>query len=91
VEDDVVDAADVGGAAELFVELARQCSDGRLAGLDLAAGEFPEQRHRLIGAALGEEDASITVAAERGNDELSGAGRVRHGSLLLGKISGILP
>ena len=82
----------VGGAAELFFELARQRRDRRLAGLDLAAGEFPEQRHRLIGASLGQEDASFTVAAERGDDELSGASRVRHGvAFFSAKFPRILP
>ena len=79
MEDDLLDALDAGDAAELFGELARQGIDGRLARLDFAAGEFPLKAHRLIGAALRQEDAAGVVAAERGDDQFSGARRGIHG------------
>jgi hypothetical protein len=78
VEDDFLDPADARAAAELLLDFAGQRVDGRFAGLDLAAGEFPQQRHRLIGAPLRQKDSPVGIAAERGDDELSGARRGRH-------------
>jgi hypothetical protein len=78
VEHDFLDLADARAAAELLAELAHQRVDGRLAGLDLSAGKFPQQRHRLIGASLRQKDAPLGVPAERGHDELSRARRGRH-------------
>jgi len=42
-----------------------------VAGLDLAAGELPIERHRLILAALREQNASAGVADERGDHQLA--------------------
>ena len=90
MEDDVVDAADARAAPELFTQLARKRVDGRLAGLDLSAGEFPLERHRLIGAPLRHENATRVVAAERGDHQFSGSGRPRH-LAFLAHFRGILP
>ena len=49
-------AADDGGDAELFVELAGEGLFRGLAGLDLAAGELPLEAHGLVGPALADED-----------------------------------
>jgi len=41
--------------AELFVEFTRQSLFRALAGLNLAAGKFPLERHGLIGASLADK------------------------------------
>jgi hypothetical protein len=51
VKHDVVDAIDLDLATQLLAHLAHERVGRRLAGLHLAAGELPEARHRLIGAA----------------------------------------
>jgi hypothetical protein len=48
--------ADFGGDAELFIEFAGQGFFRTLAGLDLAAGKLPLQGHRLVWAALADQD-----------------------------------
>jgi hypothetical protein len=78
VEDHFRDAADLGAAAELLVELAHQRVDRRFARLHFSAGKFPQQRHRLIGPSLRQKDVPVGVLAERGHDELSRARRGRH-------------
>src|SRR5262249_41429753 len=55
--------------AELLLELADQRRLGRLAHLDLAAGELPQARHRAPGRALGDQHASIRVNERAGGDE----------------------
>jgi len=44
--------ADGGLDAQFLVQLAGQSLLRALAGLDLTAGKFPQQRHRLVGTAL---------------------------------------
>ena len=54
---DVRDARANGGAdAEFLVQFADECLLGAFAGLDLAAGKLPLQRHRLIRTALTDQD-----------------------------------
>jgi hypothetical protein len=63
--------ADDGCNAEFLAEFAGQSLFGAFAGLDLAAGELPLERHGLIGAALADEDLAIRAFAaedERRND-----------------------
>ncbi len=57
--------------ADLLMQFADQGRFRPLAGLDLAAGKLPLERHGLIGAALADEDLAIGAIAaqdERGND-----------------------
>lgn len=63
------EAGDPGADAELLVELADQRFLRRLAGLDLAAGKFPEAGELLAGGALGEQDAAVGVEKRAGGDE----------------------
>lgn len=58
VDDGGEGADDVGVAAEFLVEFAAQCGLRRLAGLELAAGEFPFEGEVFVRGALGDEDAA---------------------------------
>ena len=59
-------AADLGGDAELFVELAGEGLLGGFAQFDLAAGELPLEAHGLVGAALADEDLGLLALAGGG-------------------------
>ncbi len=61
VEERFEGARDRDGAAEFFGELAVEGGGGGLAGLDFAAGEFPEQAEVFVGGALGDENAAGVV------------------------------
>ena len=82
VEDDLVDAPTRAPQPSSSCSSRTERVDGRLAGLDLAAGKFPHERHRLIGAPLRQQDAARVVAAERGDHQLSRSGRSRHFAFL---------
>src|SRR4029077_7719859 len=58
----------------LLAQLARQRVDGRLAGLDLAAGQLPEVRQVRVGPPARQEDCALGVEDQRGNDQLAGTG-----------------
>src|SRR5262245_65724374 len=55
--------------AELLLELADQGLFGALARLDLAAGKFPQARHRFAGGALGDQHAAVRVNEGAGGDQ----------------------
>lgn len=46
--------------AELFVQFAGQCLLRAFAGLDFSTRKLPQRRHRLIGAALTDQNLSAT-------------------------------
>ncbi len=75
-------AADGGGDAELFIELAGEGDLGAFAGLDFAAGTLPLERHGLIGAALADED--FIAAQHEGRNDETQRGRARE---LLGSFA----
>ena len=81
----VVDADQRPGGANLDAQLLLQLSAerglGRLAGLDLAAGELPVQGQRLVLAALGEQHLAVLTGDQGGDDELAGTRRAIHGLL----------
>jgi hypothetical protein len=54
-------ANDEGVAVEFLAEFAEQSGFRRLAGLELAAGEFPFEREVFVRGALGDEDATCGV------------------------------
>src|SRR5262249_37354312 len=62
MEQHVEDRPDGDLDAELFLYFAAQGFVGRFAGLDLAAGKLPVERHRLVFATLGEQNAAGGVA-----------------------------
>lgn len=66
---DVGDVGTDGGAdAELFVEFAGEGLLGALAVFDLAAGKLPLKGHRLVWAALADEDEAV-AHEQAGDDE----------------------
>ena len=58
-------AAGVDLDAQLLLELADQRRLGQLARLDLAAGKFPQARHRPAGRALLQQDPALAVDQRR--------------------------
>ncbi len=80
---DVSDAgADLGLDAEFFMELAGEGLLGRLAGFDFASGEFPLERHGLVGAALADEHLAVADNERRRDKPERGPGRPWAGKLL---------
>ena len=65
--------------AELFVQFAGQRLLGAFAGLDLAAGKLPQQRHRLIGTALADQNFAAAHNQRRRHKAQRGTGRPRIG------------
>ena len=55
--------------AELLGEFADQRGLGGLAGIEFAAGEFPQAGHRLALRALGQQDAAVGVDQHHRRDE----------------------
>jgi hypothetical protein len=54
--------------AEFLVEFARERASRILAGLDLAAREFPLARIDLVGRTLADQDLAALVAQRAGGD-----------------------
>src|SRR3546814_8253055 len=61
------------GGLDVDRQFLRQFADkrflGRLAGFDLAAGEFPQARHRLACGTPLHEQAAVAVDKRRGGDD----------------------
>jgi hypothetical protein len=57
--------ADGGGDAELFAKFALEGLLGVFTGFDFAAGELPFEAHRLVGAALADEDFAVRAFAAK--------------------------
>ena len=55
--------------AQLFVQFADQRRFGPLAGLQLAAGKFPQSRKRLAFGTLRDQDAVVRIDQRAGDDE----------------------
>jgi hypothetical protein len=68
-------AGGLDGDAELLVELARQRGLAGLAGVNLAAREFPGAGQALAGRALGDQHAAVG-SLENGGDDVDAANRV---------------
>ncbi len=68
-------ANDEGVAAEFLAEFAEQSGFRRLAGLELAAGEFPFEREVFVRGALGDENATCGVFDDGTGDR---QGRFNH-------------
>jgi hypothetical protein len=77
----VADVGDVGanGCAnpQFLIQFAGQRLLRALAGLDLAAGKLPQQRHRLIGTALADQHQAITNDQGRRHKAQRRTGRPR--------------
>jgi hypothetical protein len=73
------------GDSKFLFEFANERLLRRFAGLDLAAGKFPQAGHRSPFGALGKQNASITVDERTGGDENQFDA---HSSTLLATIAG---
>ena len=56
------------GDSELLFELSNQGPLGRFAVVDLAAGKFPQSAHMLVLGPETQQDASVIVTDDCGND-----------------------
>src|SRR5690606_41389283 len=76
----VPERTELDARADLLEELAGERLGRRLARLDLAAGQLPLVRKRLIGAASGEQNTTSGAADQAGDDERAdGGSRGGHG------------
>ena len=66
---------------QLLLQFADQGGLGRLAGLELAAGEFPEAGERLALGALGDEHPAVGVDQRTGGDQQQALSALGHVSL----------
>lgn len=72
-------ADDDGLAAELLAQFAEEGGRRGLAGLDLAAGEFPFQAEVFVGGPLGEENQAGVILDDGTDDGERRGGGGRHG------------
>ena len=63
--------------AQFFLQFTDQANLRRLAGLELAAGKFPQARQRLAPRPLADQHASVAVDQGRGGDQKKGLAQLR--------------
>src|SRR3546814_18744982 len=87
-EGDRGEAALLGVDAEFLMQLAHQRGLGRLAGVNLAAGELPQAGHGTTHRALGEQHSAVDVDQRRRGHQPDRRGGWRAPVLGTGRTSG---